>query len=119
MSRALTRYTATGLTGLVMVVLTAAPALADNPLGPAEGADPGTHLGPGGTLLLYIGAPLLAVGLIFLLVWLPGARRANRYRPNKGWAASPVWFAGPPEPVAAVQAAETGDVVRGGASGSW
>jgi len=52
-------------------------------------------------------------------VWLPGALRSHRYRPAKGWDASPVWFAGPPEPVAAVQAAEPGDVVRGGASGSW
>jgi hypothetical protein len=114
-----TRAATTGLAGLVTVLLTAAPALAKDPLGPSEGADPGQGLGTGGALLLYIGAPLAAVLLISAAVWLPGAVRANRYRPSKGWNASPVWFAGPPEPVAAVQAADCGDVVRGGASGSW
>jgi hypothetical protein len=114
-----TRAATAGLAGLVTVLLTAAPALAKDPLGPSEGADPGKGLGTGAALLLYIGAPLAAALLIGAAVWLPGAVRANRYRPSKGWHASPVWFAGPPEPVAAVQAADCGDVVRGGASGSW
>jgi hypothetical protein len=117
-SRAVTRTATAGLAGLVTVLLTAAPAFADD-LGPKEGADPGKHLGAGGSLLLYLVAPLAAAILISAAVWLPGALRVNRYRPNKGWNASPVWFAGPPEPVAAVQSAELGDVVRGGASGSW
>ncbi|MGZ6826593.1 MAG: aa3-type cytochrome oxidase subunit CtaJ [Mycobacteriales bacterium] len=119
MSRAVTRAATAGLTGLVTVLLTAAPAFATDPLGPAEGADPGKGLSTGATLLLYVGIPVTAFVLIGLVVWLPGAVRANRYRPNKGWNASPVWFAGPPEPVAAVQSADRGDVVRGGASGSW
>jgi hypothetical protein len=114
-----TRVATCGLTGLATVLLTAGPALADNPLGPSEGADPGTGLGPGATILLFVVLPLALVAAIFLVVWLPGAVRANRYRPTKGWTASPVWFAGPPDPVAAVQSAEVGDVVRGGASGSW
>ena len=114
-----TRAATAGLTGLVTVLLTAAPALAKDPLGPSEGADPGKGLGTAGALLLYVGAPLTLVAIISAVVWLPGAVRVNRYRPNKPWTASPVWFAGPPEPVAAVQAAELGDVVRGGASGSW
>jgi hypothetical protein len=118
-SRAVTRTATAGLAGLVTVLLTAAPALADDKLGPKEGADPGKTLGAGGNILIYVVAPLAAAILISAVVWLPGALRANRYRPNKGWTASPVWFAGPPEPVAAVQAAEPGDVVRGGASGSW
>jgi hypothetical protein len=118
-SRAVTRAATAGLAGLVTVLLTAAPAFADNPLGPKEGADPGRGLGPGGTLLLYVGLPLLATVLIAAVVWLPGAVRANRYRPNKPWNASPVWFAGPADPVAAVESAAVGDVVRGGASGSW
>lgn len=115
----MTRAATAGLTGLVTVLLTAAPALAKDPLGPSEGADPGKGLGVAGALLLYVGAPLTLVAVISAVVWLPGAVRVNRYRPNKPWTASPVWFAGPPEPVAAVQAAELGDVVRGGASGSW
>ncbi len=118
-SRAVTRTATVGLAGLVTVLLTAAPAFADNPLGPQEGADPGKELGAGGNLLIYLIVPIAAAILIGAVVWLPGALRANRYRPNKGWNASPVWFAGPPEPVAAVQSAELGDVVRGGASGSW
>jgi hypothetical protein len=118
-SRAVTRAATAGLTGLVTVVMTAGPALAENPLGPSEGADPGKSLGTGAALLLYVAAPLALFALIALVVWLPGALRANRYRPNKGWNASPVWFAGPPEPVAAVQSADRGDVVRGGASGNW
>ena len=102
-------------------LLSAAPALASdrNPTGPADGDDPGKSLGPGGTILVFVVLPLAVAVLVGLAVWLPGALRSHRYRPAKGWDASPVWFAGPPEPVAAVQAAEAGDVVRGGASGSW
>ena len=119
MSRAVTRAATAGLTGLVTVLLTAGPAFAADPLGNSEGADPGKGLGTGGALLLYVGIPLISVALISAVVWLPGAVRANRYRPNRAWLAAPVWFAGPAEPVAAVQSAVTGDVVRGGASGSW
>lgn len=119
MSRAVTRTAAAGLTGLVTVLLTAGPAFADDPLGNSEGADPGKGLSSGATLLLYLVLPLISVALIAAVVWLPGAVRANRYRPNRAWLAAPVWFAGPPEPVAAVQSAVPGDVVRGGASGSW
>ncbi len=119
MSRAVTRAATAGLTGLVTVLLTAAPALAKDPLGPSEGADPGTGMGPGRALLIFVATPLVLALLIAGVVWLPGALRVNRYRPHKGWTASPVWFAGPPEPVAAVQAADRGDVVRGGASGTW
>jgi hypothetical protein len=118
-SRAVTRAATAGFAGLVTVLLTAAPAFAEDKLGPKEGADPGNGLGAGGTVLVYLVLPLTAALLISAVVWLPGAVRANRYRPNKGWLASPVWFAGPAEPVAAVQAAQLGDVVRGGASGSW
>ncbi len=126
MSRALSRAATTGLTGLataavtigLTVVVTAGPAFAENPLGNSEGADPGKGLGTAAALLLYVALPLLALALIATVVLLPGVR-AHRYRPSKAWNASPVWFAGPPEPVAAVQAAQLGDVVRGGASGGW
>jgi hypothetical protein len=118
-SRAVTRVATAGLTGLVTALLTATPAFASDPLGPKEGADPGKGLTAGATLLLFVVLPIALVLVIGAIVWLPGAVKANRYRPNKAWTATPVWFAGPPEPVAAVQAAEVGDVVRGGASGSW
>ncbi|MCW2614086.1 MAG: hypothetical protein JWN08_1080 [Frankiales bacterium] len=65
---------------------------------------------------------LVPLGLLLLvaaLVWLPGMVRGNRYRPNKGWTAAPLWFGGPPDPAAAVETAQAGELVRGGASGSW
>lgn len=119
MSRALTRVATVGLACLATALLTALPALADDPVGRKEGADPGHSLGPAATILLFVVLPLTVVAVIATVVWLPGAVTANRYRPNKGWIAPPVWFAGPPVPVAAVQSAEVGDVVRGGASGTW
>ena len=119
MSRAVARAATAGLTGLVTALLTASPAFADNPLGPSEGAVPGEGLSPGATLLLFVGAPVLGLLLVAAVVWLPGAVGSNRYRPQRGWTASPVWFAGPPDPVAAVQDAQVGDSMRGGARGSW
>jgi hypothetical protein len=71
------------------------------------------------TVLLYLGLPLLLGAVVALLVYLPGASRRSRYRPQYGWDAEPVWFAGPPDPAAAVERARRGDVVRGGAGGSW
>lgn len=119
MSRAVTRLTTVGLSGLVTVFLTAVPALAADPVGPSEGADPGAGLGPAATLLLYVVTPVTACLLLAVVVLLPGAVRANRYRPAEGWSADPVWFAGPPDPQAALAGAQRGDVVRGGAHGSW
>lgn len=114
------RWVVTGLAGVTSPLLLAAPAFAGgNPLGPSEGAEPGPGLGVGSTLLLYVVAPLVLLFGIAALVWLPGVLRAKRYRPTRGWQAAPVWFAGPPEPASAVQDAQVGDLVRGGASGSW
>jgi hypothetical protein len=72
-----------------------------------------------GAVALFLVVPLVISLLIAALVWLPGMVRGSRYRPGGGWAAAPVWFAGPPDPAAAVETAETGDMTRGGASGSW
>lgn len=117
----MTRIGIARLTGLVLVLaswLVTAPAFADDPVGRKEGAEPGSSIDPLLLVLLYVAVPLAVAATIAAMVWLPGAR-ANRYRPNKPWTATPVWFAGPSDPVAAVAAAETGDLVRGGASGSW
>ena len=120
MSRVLPRTLTALLAGTATLLLTAGPALASgNPLGPSEGAEPGRGLGTGATLLLFVGAPVLMLVIVGGAVLLPGLVRANRYRPAKGWSASPVWFAGPADPVTAVQDATLGDIVRGGASGSW
>ena len=119
MSRAVTRVTTAAVTLAVTALLSAAPAFADDIVGPSEGAEPGDGLGPAGTLLLFVVTPLVAYAVIALLVLLPGAVRANRYRPAEGWSADPVWFAGPVDADAAVAHAERGDVSRGGAHGSW
>ena len=119
MKRAVTRVTTAGLTGLVTTLLTAAPAFASDPVGPREGADPGAGLGPAATLLLYVVVPVASVLLLAAIVWLPGAVRANRYRPAEGWGANAVWFAGPLDPDSAIAGAERGEVMRGGAHGSW
>ena len=122
MSRLATRAAA-GLTGaasaLLTGLLTAAPAWAENPIGPAEGEEPEAPLGTVTALVLYVVLPLTVVAVVAAVVWLPGAVKEGRYRPAQGWAAKPVWFAGPVDPVAAVETAEVGDVVRGGARGSW
>jgi hypothetical protein len=103
-----------------VVLLTAGPALADrNPLGPSEGADPGSGLSPAATIALFVFVPLAIIGAIATLVLLPGMVRGTRYRPAMGWDAPPVWFAGPLDPEAAVSTAQPGDVTRGGSSGSW
>ena len=119
MSRAVTRVTTAAVTLAVTTLLSAAPAFADDIVGPSEGAEPGEGLGPAGTLLLFVVTPLVVYGVIALVVLLPGAVRANRYRPAEGWSADPVWFAGPVDADAAVAHADRGDVLRGGAHGSW
>jgi hypothetical protein len=72
------------------------------------------------TVAVYLVLPLVIGGLIAAAAWLPGARRGSRYRPQYGWSAAPVWFAGPSgDPVAAVGQAQSGETVRGGSGGSW
>jgi hypothetical protein len=70
-------------------------------------------------VLLYVLVPIAISVVISALVLLPEMRRRHRYRPQEGWSADPVWFAGPPDPVTAVAQAQPGDLVRGGAGGSW
>jgi hypothetical protein len=70
-------------------------------------------------LALYLLAPAAILLIVAALAWLPGMVRSSRYRPGRGWTASPLWFGGPPDPAAAVENAQTDDLVRGGASGDW
>ncbi|MDT7536793.1 MAG: hypothetical protein QOI82_378 [Actinomycetota bacterium] len=108
------------LSAMSVVLLTAGPALADrNPIGPSEGADPGSGLSPAATIALYVLLPGAIIVTIAALVLLPGLVRGTRYRPTMGWDAPPVWFAGPLDPEAAVSNAQPGDITRGGSGGSW
>ena len=109
------RATLTG--GLLAVALTGCAR--DNRVN-LPGYDPGAaEVGAAGAVVLYVLLPLAILLVVGLLAWLPGMVRGSRYRPGAGWSAPPVWFAGPPDPAAAVEAAEIGDLNRGGASGSW
>jgi len=92
-----------------------------SPLGYDRGTAPNTGGGISGleALALFGLVPLLILLTVAALVWLPGMMRGNRYRPAKGWSASPLWFGGPPDPAAAVETARIGTLTRGGASGSW
>ena len=108
--------------GLLLLAATAALAgcgLREEPIQFEQGASNAAEVSTGTALLLYGLVPLLLLLLIAALVWLPGMVRAARYRPGRGWSAAPVWFAGPPDPAAAVESAEVGDGGRGGASGNW
>lgn len=91
-----------------------------NHLGFEDGVAPtGEGLTTLQTVLLFGVAPLAILLLIAAVVWLPGMISSSRYRPTRGWNAAPLWFGGPADPAAAVESAQTGDLVRGGASGSW
>lgn len=93
---------------------------ATNHLGFEDGAAPPSEgLTTLEAVLLYSIVPLAILLGVAALVWLPGMVRSSRYRPTKGWNAAPLWFGGPADPAAAVETAQTGDLVRGGASGSW
>ena len=121
MSRRRARAACCG-SALLTVVLLAPPALAAAPnseLGPREGADLDSGMSLGVTLLVFVLIPAAILLGIAALVWLPGMAKADRYRPQRGWSAAPVWFAGPPDPVAAVETADASTDTRGGASGSW
>lgn len=72
------------------------------------------------TLTILLILPLVIGGAIAAAAWLPGMVRGSRYRPQYGWSAAPVWFAGPSgDPVAAVVQAQAGELARGGTGGSW
>lgn len=91
-----------------------------NQLGYQDGAFPGgSDLSTLQTIAIFVLVPLALLLGIAALVWLPGMVRGSRYRPSAGWSAAPMWFGGPPDPVAAVESASVGELTRGGAGGSW
>ena len=118
MSRRRARAACLG-SALLTVVLMASPALAANELGNREGRNPARACPPAARTCCSCSCPPAILLGVAALVWLPGMVKADRYRPQRGWSAVPVWFAGPPDPVAAVETAKVGTTARGGASGSW
>jgi hypothetical protein len=111
-------------TGLLLaagaVVLTACAGEPTNQLGFPAGAAPEVEgISLFEAFLLYFVAPASILLGTAALVWLPGMLRGTGYRPGRAWSAPPLWFGGPSDPAAAVESAETGNLRRGGASGSW
>ena len=106
-----------------LLLLAASAALAgcsrQEPIQFEQGGNNAAEVGVAEAALLYWVVPVVIVLAIAALVWLPGMVRGSRYRPGKGWSAPPVWFAGPPDPAAAVETAVVDDAGRGGASGNW
>ncbi len=111
--------TALALGAALSILLLASCGGGNAQLGPQEGADVSSGQSAGFSLMVLVGGPLLLLLLVSSLVWLPGMVRSTRYRSGRGWGAPPVWFSGPPDPVAAVETAEPGHEQKGGASGSW
>lgn len=109
-----------GLTSLALVACGGDDPARTNQLGFEGGVAPADEgLSTLGSLALYVLAPLAILLVIAALVLLPGMAKGSRYRPARGWGAAPLWFGGPPDPAAAVEAADPAGVVRGGASGNW
>lgn len=107
-------------TALVLTACGRDDLAATNHLGFEEGVAPASEgLSTVQAVLIFTLVPLVILLVTAALVWLPGMIRNNRYRPSRGWNAAPLWFGGPADPAAAVESAQPGDVVRGGASGNW
>ena len=82
----------------------------------AESAyDPGPGLTVAETLGLFVGIPLLVIGLVFALVYGITGRRGPRYRPGMEWSGPPLWWHGPDDGEGAVETADP-TVGAGGAS---
>ena len=108
--------TAAIATGVVVAMSLTAPAWAG---GVEDGVVPGSHLGVGLALAIFGGIPLALFALISLLCVGPGLARRPRYRPGRPWTHDPVWFAGPPDPDAAVRAAVPRLQAKGGVGADW
>jgi hypothetical protein len=111
---------------IVPVLVTATPALAK--LKPDDGEVPGTPLGTGNTLLVFVVIPVGVFLVIAALSVLPSALSRPRYRPGKPWDHDAAWIGDPMElPPAippsgdapAITGTDTEPTARGGASAEW
>jgi hypothetical protein len=109
-----------------LIALTASVALA----GPALAADGTTDppvqdqspavMSTGQAVLVFVGIPLLVVGLVWLVVSAPGWTRSGRTGDADAWAGDPLVIDAPApvEPVAALSEA-AGEDPTGGTSARW
>jgi hypothetical protein len=86
-------------------------------------------------VLIYGVVPAGIVAVLALLIFVPGAARAPRYRPGRPWEHDPVWYVPHPESVpSAATAGRPGELAietrpasvldgvptaKGGAHGGW
>ncbi len=62
------------------------------------------------TILVFVVAPGVVVGVMALLVWGRGEPQAARYRPGRHWPYKPVWYA--PHPLAVPEISDDDPHVR-------
>jgi hypothetical protein len=104
------------LTAVAVPVLAAAtPALAG--VQPDDGENPGSSLGPGMIILLFVVVPVGAFLIIAALSLLPSTLARPRYRPGRAWDNEPVWVGGPTE--GASDGTTASGTAKGGASAEW
>jgi hypothetical protein len=117
-SRTLARVAAVTVGALLPMLVAAGPALAS--VKPDDGEVPGSSLGLGMTILLFVVVPIGAFLLIAGLALLPSALNKPRYRPGKSWDHEPVWIGGPAaDPQQAISATGYQPTAQGGASAEW
>lgn len=117
-ARALLRAGSAVALSAVALLLLAGPALAEH-VGSSEGEEPGPRLSTLASIALFVLLPALILAVVGALAWLPNVRGGPRYRPQRGWSAAPVWFAGPSEPAQALTQGQPVAENRGGAHGTW
>ena len=82
------------------------------------------------TLLVFVGAPLAVIVVLALLIFVPGGRKHQRYRPGQPWEHAPIWYEPHPDAVgghptlAALEDAAhvvhtSSGAPLGGARGTW
>jgi hypothetical protein len=106
----------TVLAGIAMPVLLAAtPALAN--IKPDDGEHPGSSIGAGMIILLFVVVPVGAFLIISALALLPSTLARPRYRPGRPWDNEPVWVGGPGQDAPSSSTAP--GTAKGGASAEW
>jgi hypothetical protein len=114
------------LSCLPLTALLTVPALAavPNTAVPDTAYDAGPGLTVPETLGIFVGIPLLVMGIIYALVYALTGRRGPRYPAGQPWTAEPEWFGAQPPGQPQVEAGASSDSAGpadsgGGARGRW
>jgi hypothetical protein len=111
------------LLALAASVGIAGPAFAtDAPVDPPVMDQSPTVMSPGQAVLVFVGIPLLVVGLVWLIVSAPSWTRSGRSSDADAWTGDPLVIDAPPgaESASALTSAEGAvDESSGGTSARW